>query len=223
MVPALVAGRPRMDRHPVQSYMPNGVISSLLGTSTQSQMGGGSVLHGRVGAGQSTTLEAKISPGQAPSPMERGEHGSGTGVGSGAGDGRTSSPEQKLKWRHYETNDEVTWRFASDGDSVFPLGLSAPHDGYPVGNPRDGHHEGLTMTSNDDGIPMPMTMLFPGRTACDERFAHEQHANKPLHGRSHSLSGSMGDSPRGPAEYVAHGVPCVQQGIFQGHPAKSRG
>ena len=92
-------------------------------------------------------------------------HGSGAGVGSGAGEGRTSSPEQKLKWRHDETNDEVMWRFASGDDSVFPLGLSAPHDGYPVGNPRDGHHEGLSMTSNDDGIPMPMTMLFPGRTA----------------------------------------------------------
>ena len=39
-------------------------------------------------------------------------HGSGAGVGSGAGEGRTSSPEQKLKWRHDETNDEVMWRFA---------------------------------------------------------------------------------------------------------------
>ena len=121
-------------------------------------------------------------------------------------------------------NDDRMGLISARGDDSFvPLGLSAPHDGYLVGNPRDGHHEALSMTSNDDGIPMAMIMLFPGRTDMDERFAHESHANTPLLGRSHSLSGSMGDSPRGPAEHVAYGVPCVQQGIFPGHPTKSRG
>ena len=139
--------------------------------------GSGAFGTGALGQAPSPSHQAKrVIMGHAPSPSERVTlddaddipahlHGSGAGVGSGAGEGRTSSPEQKLKWRHDETNDEVMWRFASGDDSVFPLGLSAPHDGYPVGNPRDGHHEGLSMTSNDDGIPMPMTMLFPGRTA----------------------------------------------------------
>ena len=93
-----------------------GVTSSLVGTSTQSQMGGGSVLHGRVGAGEATTPKATMSPGQAPSPMPRGEHGSGSGVGSGAGDGRTSSPEQMLKWRHDEMNDERMGLISARGD-----------------------------------------------------------------------------------------------------------
>ena len=119
------------------------------------------------------------------------------------------------------TNDDLMWRFASGDDSVsVPLGLSSPHDGYLVGNPRDGHHE--AMTSHDDGIPS-VSMVFPGRTVMDERFAHDSHAKTPVHGRSHSLSGSMGDSPRGPAEYVAHGVPCVQQGIVPGTPQSPAG
>ena len=144
---------------------------------------------GAIGQAPSPSHQAKgVIMGHAPSPSERvtlddaGDipahlHGSGAGVGSGAGDGRTSSPEQMLKWRHYETNDDLMWRFASDDDSVsVPLGLSSPHDGYLVGNPRDGHHE--AMTSLYDGH-MPMTMLFPGRTVMDEGFAHENHAQTP--------------------------------------------
>ena len=71
----------------------------------------------------------------------------------------------------------MMWRFASDDDSgSVPLGLSSPHDGYLVGNPRDGYHE--AMASLYDGH-MPMTMLLPDRAVMDEGFAHENHAQTP--------------------------------------------
>ena len=89
--------------------------------------------------------------GHAPSPSERVTlddaddipahlHGSGAGVGSGAGDGRTSSPEQMLKWRLYEMSDESTIFRA-------PLGASSPHDGRDGSRPHLGHHEVVPMST----------------------------------------------------------------------------
>ena len=81
-------------------------------------------------------------------PFSAHPHGSGTGVGSGAV-GHTSSPEQMLERRLYETSDEQMM-------SRTPLGVSSPHDGNHGSLPHGGHHEGVTMTIGDSANDMTM-------------------------------------------------------------------